>query len=124
MQSLAGYYLYVYKYSNAEALFSEVLEIRRRAFGPEHPDTLSTMNELARTYYDEGNYEKAERLCSEVLEMRRRVLGPEHPSTLDSMSLVGSIDEAEAKYPRLRRSTAKFWRCGGACWAPTPLHPG
>jgi Tfp pilus assembly protein PilF len=45
--------------------------------GPEHPDTLRSMNNLAVVYDDQGKYAQAEALYSQTLEIQRRVLpGP------------------------------------------------
>ena len=35
------------RYAEAEKLHRETLDIRRRVLGPEHPDTLMSMNNLA-----------------------------------------------------------------------------
>ena len=54
--------------------------------GEEHPDTLTSMNNLASTYRDQGKLEEAADLHQKVLEARRRILGEEHPDTLTSMN--------------------------------------
>ncbi|KAL4746493.1 hypothetical protein BDW72DRAFT_207287 [Aspergillus terricola var. indicus] len=36
----------------------QVLEIRQRVLGPEHPDTLTSMAHLSRTYADQGQYKE------------------------------------------------------------------
>jgi hypothetical protein len=53
--------------------------------GAEHPRTLTSMNNLATTYYNQGRLEEAESLGVEVLEISKRVLGAEHLDTLTSM---------------------------------------
>ena len=54
--------------------------------GPEHPDTLASMNNLALVHRDQGKYAESTTLHAQVLEIRKRVLGPEHPDTLASMN--------------------------------------
>jgi hypothetical protein len=54
--------------------------------GAEHPETLTSMNNLAVTYGDQGRTAEAAALKEEVLEKRRRILGAEHPDTLTSMT--------------------------------------
>jgi pentatricopeptide repeat protein len=73
-------------YPRAQSLKQQSLEIRRRVLGPEHPDTLQSMNSLAVGLYLEGHYAEAEKLNRDTLDIRRRVLGPEHPDTLKSMN--------------------------------------
>ena len=57
--------------------------------GEEHPDTLTSMNNLAWTLGAQGDHAGARRLQERVLEVRTRVLGKEHPNTLTSMLNLG-----------------------------------
>ena len=70
--------------------------------GVEHPDTLLSMANLARTYSDKGKWDEAEQLKIQVLDMKKKLLGAEHPDTLLSMANLartysdkGKWDEAE-----------------------------
>jgi serine/threonine protein kinase len=54
------------------------VELREAHLGEAHPDTLSSLNELALAKSDPE-------LIAQVLEGRRRVLGSDHPDTLNSM---------------------------------------
>ena len=47
---------------------------------------MTSMNNLALTYSDQGKLQEAADLEERVLEVRRRILGEEHPSTLTSMN--------------------------------------
>ena len=51
--------------------------MRRRVLGAEHPDTLTSMHNLALTYSDQGRWKEAEELGVQIVEMTR-VLGAEH----------------------------------------------
>jgi tetratricopeptide (TPR) repeat protein len=66
--------------------------------GPEHPDTLISMNNLANVYWSQGNYEQAETLYGQTMEIQRRVLGSEHPDTLLSMGNLAATYADEGKY--------------------------
>ena len=50
------------EYAKAEPLFQEALRIRQKVLGPEHPDTATSLNNLAALYQDMGEYAKAEPL--------------------------------------------------------------
>ncbi|GAA0410654.1 hypothetical protein GCM10009530_73940 [Microbispora corallina] len=52
--------------------------------GEEHPDTLTSQNNLALALRALGRLEEAEAEHRAVLEIRRRVLGEDHPDTLTS----------------------------------------
>ncbi len=54
--------------------------------GKEHPDTLTSANNLAANLRGLGQYEAARQLDEDTLARRRRVLGEDHPATLISAS--------------------------------------
>jgi hypothetical protein len=62
------------------------MEIIKRVLGLEHPDTLTSINNLALTYSRQGRWQEAEELEVQVMETRKKVLGLEHPDTLKSMN--------------------------------------
>jgi len=78
-------------YSQAQSLYQNAADIRRKVLGPDHPDTLLAMYDLASVFDEEGHYEDAGRLYQSVLAERRRVLGPEHPETVKSMIGLGDV---------------------------------
>ncbi|EEA27372.1 kinesin light chain, putative [Talaromyces marneffei ATCC 18224] len=73
------------RYNEAEKLFVQVMEIRKTVLGDEHPDTLTSILNLASTYWNQGQWNEAEKLFMQVMEIRKTVLGDEHPDTLTSM---------------------------------------
>lgn len=62
-------------------LFEATLADAERVLGPDHPQTLTTRNNLARAYQAAGRLEQAITLFEAVLADSERVLGPEHPLT-------------------------------------------
>jgi len=65
------------------------------ASGPEHPDTLGAMSDLAVSYKHAGRLNEALKLEEKVLALRRKVNGPQDPSTLRAMqNLANSYDAA------------------------------
>ncbi|MFE3373926.1 tetratricopeptide repeat protein [Streptomyces sp. NPDC059173] len=61
-----------------------VLDNEAHFLGPDHPDTLSSRNNLATALSDLGEHQQAAELHQQVLADRERVLGPDHPDTLTS----------------------------------------
>ena len=57
---------------------------QEQALGPDHPDTLTSRNNLANAYWAAGRRAEAISLHEQVLAARERVLGPDHPDTLSS----------------------------------------
>jgi Tetratricopeptide repeat len=67
-------------------MHQRTLELREKALGKEHPDTLTSMSNLAEALSGQGRYAKAEWMHQQTLELREKVSGKEHPDTLTSMS--------------------------------------
>ncbi|GAA2935657.1 hypothetical protein GCM10020221_34290 [Streptomyces thioluteus] len=63
-------------------LAEAVLADRRRVLSTDHPDLLTSLNNLAGCYGAVGAADKAIALYEEVLRDRTRVLGPDNPDTL------------------------------------------
>ena len=54
--------------------------------GEEHPNTLTSMANLAATYKDQGKWKEAEALEEVVMEKTKHALREEHPDTLTIMT--------------------------------------
>src|SRR5579859_4617255 len=85
------------KASACESFERIAVDIQTNIFGAEHPDTLTSMNNLASTYWSLGRLKKAAALQEEVLGKRRRILGAEHPDTLTSMGDLGLTYRAQGR---------------------------
>ena len=77
------------RYTEAEGPLTQVMETRKRVLGPEHPDTLTSMHQLALAYWGQGRWKEAQELQEQVMETSKRVFGPEHPDTLASIHQLG-----------------------------------
>jgi tetratricopeptide (TPR) repeat protein len=76
--------------NEAEELFVQVMETRKKKLGAYHPDTLPSMANLASTYRNQGRWDAAEELEVQVMETSKKKLGADHPSTLTSMNNLAS----------------------------------
>ena len=63
----------------------QTLEVRMRVLGEGHPDTLTSMNNLASSLLSSGDAAAARELFERVLADRARVLGEEHPASLSAL---------------------------------------
>ena len=66
------------------------METRKTVLGSEHPDILTSMDNMASTYHDQGRWAEAEKLFVPVMEVSNTVLGLEHPDTLTSIANLAS----------------------------------
>ncbi len=94
--------------SEAFELKTEAVNHLREVFGPEDPNTLMAIANLAVSHARMERHDLALPLLKEVLELRQRVLGPEHFDTMTSMnnlasalSSIGDLKGAEAMYSDL-----------------------
>jgi tetratricopeptide (TPR) repeat protein/predicted Ser/Thr protein kinase len=85
-------------YPEAAKQLEAALDLRRRVLGPEHPDTLLSMHQLAMVYVNEGKFPQAEALLSETVQIRRAVSGPEHIDTIRAMNNLAVVYDGEGKY--------------------------
>ncbi len=81
-------------YPQAQQQEERALELRRRALGPEHADTLATMRELAGVYFIEGNYPPAEEALKKVIETQKRQHRQNTREALNAMNDLAEIVSA------------------------------
>jgi len=96
--------------SAALLLQRRTLDGRERLLGPEHPHTLTSVNNLALSLWASGDAKSAATMHRRAMEARERVLGPEHPYTLTSVNNLAlcleALGDAESALPLHRRALA------------------
>jgi CHAT domain-containing protein len=85
-------------YADALPLLKRSLDIRRRHLGEDHPETITTLNDLAFFMSQSGQYAAAEPLFRQALALRRKVLGEDHPDTAMGYNNVAGNLRAQGKY--------------------------
>ncbi|GEM_PF-2115097 len=90
---------------DAIPLWEQVRDYYLAASGPEHPNTVWAMNNLAASYFDVGCRDEALTMKEKVLTLRRKLLGPEHPDMLGAMSNL-----ANTYYQGARQDEASAFR--------------
>jgi tetratricopeptide (TPR) repeat protein/tRNA A-37 threonylcarbamoyl transferase component Bud32 len=90
-QTIGKAYFDLGVYPEAQRHWERAAELRQRTLGPDHPDTLTSLNDLADAYRVQSAYKQAEPLFIKVLQTRRRVLGGENPATLSSMNELANL---------------------------------
>ncbi|MBV9037636.1 MAG: tetratricopeptide repeat protein, partial [Acidobacteriaceae bacterium] len=97
-ETIGNTYVGLGLYPEAQRQLERSLELRKRLLGEEHHDTLSTMDDLAIVFHQQGKFVQAEPIFKQVLEVRRRILGEQHPDTLRSMNNVAEIYLREGNF--------------------------
>ncbi|KAL0929601.1 Kinesin light chain 5 [Colletotrichum truncatum] len=98
LTNVCWYSLMLGDYSRAEAVIQEAVRVREEYLGHEHPSTLTSMANLASTFWNQGRWKEAEELFVRVMETFKRVLGEEHPDTLKSMGNLASTFRNQGRW--------------------------
>lgn len=112
----------------AVPLLEEALHIRTRSLPPDHPDTATSLNNLAGRYRSLGDLDRALALYSQALDIRRRTLSPGHPDLVSSLHTMATVYRARGEYGLAAEyddqashspgSTSPFNSSSGAAAAP------
>lgn len=98
------------QYAEAEPILKQALLIRERALGPEHPDTATSLNNLAMLYEKQGKHREALPILERALVICEKALGPEHPDTIIGVNNLAialiSQGSYQAAAPLLKRALA------------------
>lgn len=97
LTNVCRYMLMIGEYSRAEVLGKEAAKARKSALGPKHPDTLTSMGNLAYTFWKRGRLQEAEMLELQVMETRKAKLGADHLSTLICMNNLASTYRSQGR---------------------------
>jgi pentatricopeptide repeat protein len=98
MVNLADTYGEAGRRDEALKLREEALPLRRKVLGPEHPDTLGTMNDLASSYAEAGRMDEAIKLLEAMLPLSRKVLGSEHITTRFAMENLARVYDGVGRF--------------------------
>ncbi len=100
------------RYAKAIEVLEKAVVTRERLLGEDHPDTLTSRNNLALTYHVAGQVNKALPLYEANLQAMTAKMGPNHPETLISRNNLagafmdaGMVDKALPLYEATLRDT-------------------
>jgi hypothetical protein len=71
------------------------MEIRKTKLGPDHPDTLTSMNNLAFTWKNQGKNTKALDFMRDCSQIGPRISGFNHPKIISSLRTVGDWEKEQ-----------------------------
>ncbi|HSP79797.1 MAG TPA: tetratricopeptide repeat protein, partial [Myxococcaceae bacterium] len=102
------------RHEDAKRSYERSLELRRKAFGPEHPEVANSLINLSAVLKAEGRYKDARAMMEQALALLERALGPKHPeiplalNNLASMlQSLGQHEEALTLFERARARLAE-----------------
>jgi tetratricopeptide (TPR) repeat protein len=86
------------KYQQAIPIAKRAVELAKRTWDPEDPNTAETIDNLAVLYANIGEYAEAEPLYQEALRINQKVWGREHPRTVKILNNLGVLYQNAGKY--------------------------
>ena len=98
------------EYAKAEPLCRQALEINRQVLGDNHPDTATSLNNLAGLYNSMGDYAQAEPLYRQAIETYKKVLGDKHPRTATSLNNLALLYESMGDSAKAEPFFRQAWR--------------
>jgi tetratricopeptide (TPR) repeat protein len=101
--TVATSFRYLGDSAKAEKQLLRARELFTVELGPDHPDTLTSANNLANCYGDLGRHDLSMTLHQETLERRKATLGRDHRDTLASMDSLAICYFFLGRYPEAAR---------------------
>jgi non-specific serine/threonine protein kinase/serine/threonine-protein kinase len=98
VHALANVFWFQGRWTDAEALYLDVVTRRHRLLGDEHPDTLRANYDLGSLYAVQRRWPEAETIDKITLDRQRRVLGIDHTDTLGTMGNLASLYYAQRRF--------------------------
>ncbi len=98
MATIGGVYGGLGYYEQADALLSRALEIRRGILGDDHPDTITSITEMALNLSYLGRLDDSERYHREALDRARRTLDDDDEQLLQALNNMGLLLSNQGKF--------------------------
>jgi non-specific serine/threonine protein kinase/serine/threonine-protein kinase len=96
--TLGAAYRAIGRFAEAQLYLERSLSLRIDRLGADHPDTLTSKNDLALLYSLQGKYRLAEPLYKEALDGRTARFGTEHSDTLITKNNLALLYYRQGKY--------------------------
>ena len=78
-------------FAGAKAAFERALAIDEKAFGPDHPEVATTVNNLGRVLQDESDLPGAKAAFERALAIFEKCFGPDHPNVATCVNNLGRV---------------------------------
>ncbi len=112
-------------FPEAIALLERVRDAQIAKLGPDHPDTLATLNNLAAAYWRTKQLDKSVPLFEDVLKRQEAKLGRQHPDTQTTVANLGvnykDAGRLKEAIPLLEEAHQAAKGVPSLRWVATPL---
>jgi CHAT domain-containing protein/Flp pilus assembly protein TadD len=98
------------KYAEAVPIAQQLLGLREKMLGPEHPDVAQALNNLALLFKSRGRYAEAEQFYNRTVSTLEKMFGANHPDVCIALNNLAVLYEEIGRYgeaePILKRVLA------------------
>ncbi len=111
-------------FASAAVPLEAVLMIREKELGPDHPDTVRSLNALGTIYQALERHEEAQALLRRALAASEKALGPDHPDVADILHNLANVYASSDDVRQVEQSLALLDRAATIrAKALGPEHP-
>ena len=111
------------KYADAQPFLEKSLEITRRLYGEDQPETAASYSNLGTNLEIRKKYTAAQPILEKALAIRRRIYSADHPLTADACSKLALNYRRRGKPTPLNRFLSRHWRFTGTWRVTANLKP-
>ena len=86
------------RYSEAEPLFKQALDLKEKILGPDHLDVAEVLQSLALLYLQQDRFGEAEALLKRSLEIEEKTLGPNHSDVAQLLNHLAELYRRQGRY--------------------------
>ncbi|XSG76971.1 tetratricopeptide repeat protein [Herpetosiphon llansteffanensis] len=87
-------------FTYAQQLYEHAWMVNKRHLGKNHPDTITSINNLAIVVTNQGLYKKAQELSELALSLYQKKLGKDHIYTIRAMNNLAAVIERQGYYQK------------------------
>ncbi len=91
------------RYSEAEGLYRQGLDIARMTIGDSDPDYATRLNNLANVVQLQGRYLEAEGIYRQALDIDRKTIGEAHQDYATHLNNLATVVQAQGRYPEAEK---------------------
>ncbi|VUC29845.1 unnamed protein product [Clonostachys rosea] len=100
LHRLARFFYCCGRWDQTEQYANQSMNLRKEILGPEHIETLNSMNTLALAYSEQGRCEEAEKMHEHLAETQKRIFGEQDPGTLTTLNNLAKAYSAHGLFQK------------------------
>jgi tetratricopeptide (TPR) repeat protein len=108
-------------YTEARSLFERALAISEKALGPDDPNTMACLNNLAALLHTQGDFTSARPLFERAVTTTEKLFGPDHPDTATCLSNLAELFRTEGDLVAARPLVERALTIDEAAYGPDHL---